>query len=298
MTSANKPQSELEKALEFLATDTWERLSDIKAFSQRPVPFNLVRLGETTITDLAMMYLCRRQVSESLFLQTPQHIERKHGTDFEWWIGSPKDGWFRLAVQAKKLNVREDRYRGLTQKTAGGALQISVLLKYAQENRATPLYCLYNFSDPVVASLHWHCCQRPVVANELGCSITPARRIQQAINRPGDKTFDFVHRCRNTLPWQCLASCPGAMQALSEGRSPSSPPPFPLFDAESFHPALPPFRPIPGDVGLDHDVQNDDISQSLGEYKLQAVQLDEIDDYYAPEVGFPRSILVTELESN
>ena len=276
MTAPNGPRSELEKALEFLATDTWKRLRDIKAFSQRPEPFNLVRFGETTITDLAMMHLCRHQVSESLFLQTPQHIERKHGTDFEWWIGSPGVGWFRLAVQAKKLNVREDRYKSFSQQTAKGAQQISVLLKYARENRATPLYCLYNFSHSVVEPLHWHCCQRPFAENELGCSVTPARRIQQAINTPGAKTFDFVHSCRVTLPWQCLASCPGAMQALHEGRSPSSPRPFPLFQPESFRPALPPFEPVSGDAGQDRDVQNDYISQLLGQYRLQAVQLNEL----------------------
>ena len=99
----NTPRPDLETALEFLAKDTWERLQDIKAFSKRPEPFNVVRFGETTITDLAMMYLCRRQVSETMFLQTPQDRERIQGTDFEWWGGSTGIGWFRLAVQAKKL---------------------------------------------------------------------------------------------------------------------------------------------------------------------------------------------------
>ena len=45
----------LEASLDKLAVDTWNRLRDIKAFSRRPEPFNSVRLGETTITDLAML---------------------------------------------------------------------------------------------------------------------------------------------------------------------------------------------------------------------------------------------------
>ena len=210
-----------------------------------------------------------------------------------------RDRMVSASGASEKMNVRENRYSGLTQKTARGALQISVLLTYAQRNRATPLYCLYNFSDPVVAALHWHCCQRPVAENELGCSITPARRINQAINSHGDKTFDFVHRCRLTLPWQCLASCPRAMQAVSEGRSPSSPPPFPLFDPNSFYPDLPPFRTVANGVGsIRGSAEDDPLGQGFEQYKLQAVELESLEEYYVPEAGFPRSILLTDLESN
>ena len=107
---ANTPANPLEKALNRLAEDTWIRLRDIKAFSQRPDPFNSVRLGETTITDLAMLDLCRQGLTKSIFLQTPQHKESFWGTDFEWWLGSAATGWFRLAVQAKKLDMRKNRY--------------------------------------------------------------------------------------------------------------------------------------------------------------------------------------------
>ncbi len=99
----------LEASLDKLAVETWNRLRDIKVFSQRPEPFNAVRLGETTITDLAMLDLCRQGLTRSIFLQTPQYMESFWGTDFEWWLGSATVGWFRLAVQAKKLDMREGR---------------------------------------------------------------------------------------------------------------------------------------------------------------------------------------------
>lgn len=113
---ASTHPSPLEAALDKLAVDTWDRLRDIKAFSQRPKPFNSVRLGETTITDLAMLDLCRQGLARSIFLQTPQHMEICWGTDFEWWLGSAATGWFRLAVQAKKLDMKQSRYASLAHK--------------------------------------------------------------------------------------------------------------------------------------------------------------------------------------
>lgn len=69
MRSSHK--TDLEVALERLSSETFERLRAIKAFSRRPEPYNSVRLGETTITDLAMMELCRLGFARSIFIETP-----------------------------------------------------------------------------------------------------------------------------------------------------------------------------------------------------------------------------------
>lgn len=233
----------LETALENLATDTWQRLQNIKAFLRRPEPFNMVRLGETTITDLAMMDLCQRGFSRSIFIQTPPDKERVHGTDFEWWIGSNSLGWFRLAVQAKKLDMRRGRYLGLGH-NVGGQPQIQVLQDYADDKKATPLYCLYNYydysnmGDP---EKHWHCCQRPFRPEELGCSIAPASRVSDAIHTRGKRSFEFIHECDQTLPWQCLASCPYVRNALVQGETQANVSAFPLIDPRSYHSELPLF---------------------------------------------------------
>ena len=230
----------LETALENLATETWQRLRDIKAFLVRPEPFNMVRLGETNITDLAMMDLCRRGLSRSIFIQTPPDKERFHGTDFEWWIGSDALGWFRLAVQAKKLDMKRGRYLAFGHKV-GGKPQIQVLEEYADEKKATPLYCLYNYSNIADPEKHWHCCQRPFRPEELGCSITPASRVSDAIHTRGKRSFEFIHECDQTLPWQCLASCPYVHNALVQRGMKATVSPFFLFDPRSYHPELPPF---------------------------------------------------------
>ena len=247
MTST--PANPLEAALERLAVATWDRLCDIKAFSQRPEPFNSVRLGETTITDLAMLDLCRQGLTRSIFLQTPQHMERFWGTDFEWWLGSRGTGWFRLAVQAKKLDMKQGRYVSLAHKP-NGVPQINTLERYASQNRASALYCLYNYSAGVDGRRHWHCCQRTFRAEELGCSLARPSRIRQAIGRVGKRTFDFIHLSNSTLPWQCMATCPRLRDAFNEARKPSGVQreaqpvePFPLIDLPSYYPELPPYRP-------------------------------------------------------
>ena len=164
-----------------------------------------------------MLDLCRQRLTRSIFLQTPSHMETFWGTDFEWWLGSGATGWFRLAVQAKKLDMKKGRYLSLGHETRG-LPQIRILENYAAQNGATPLYCLYNYSGGVDPQSHWHCCQRWFQAEELGCSVTSPARVREALRQRGMRNFDFIHRSNCTLPWQCLASCPKVRDAFDEAR--------------------------------------------------------------------------------
>ena len=299
---ANLPANPLETALEKLAVDTWERLKDIRAFSLRPEPFNSVRLGETTITDLAMLDLCRQGLARSIFLQTPQRKESFWGTDFEWWLGSAATGWFRLAVQAKKLDMKTGRYLSLAHET-NGVPQIKALEDYASQNRATPLYCLYNYSGGVDKQRHWRCCQRPFRAEELGCSLTSSDRVRQALSRRGMRNFDFIHWWRNTLPWQCMASCPRVKDAFNEATRPSGfqpevqpVEPFPLIDPESYYPELPPYRSRPARPGSLYPFFDDVSDDDMAGYDIEVVEYDDsLAEYYDLDVGVPRAINVTDL---
>ena len=296
------PANPLETALETLAVATWDRLRDIKAFSRRPEPFNSVRLGETTITDLAMLDLCRQGLTRSLFLQTPQHKESFWGTDFEWWLGSTSTGWFRLAVQAKKLDMKTSRYLSLAHE-ASGSPQVKALEDYAAQNRATPLYCLYNYSGGVDMQRHWHCCQRPFRPEELGCSLTTPDRIREALNRRGMRTFDFIHRWSKTLPWQCMASCPRVRDAFDEARKSSgleqeSQPvvPFPLLWLGSYYPELPPYRSRSRLVRPSQLYFGDRSEDDIAGYDIEVVDYDDfLAEFYDLDVGIPRAINVTDL---
>ena len=293
----------LEAALDKLAVDTWRRLQDIRAFSRRPEPFNSVRFGETTITDLSMLELCRVGLSRSIFLQTPAHKEVFWGADFEWWLGSTTTGWFRLAVQAKKLDMRRSRYISLAHKP-NGLLQINTLEQYAHQNRATPLYCLYNYSGGVDGSRHWHCCQRPFREEELGCSLTRLSRVREAICRRGMRTFDFIHRWSSTLPWRCMASCPKVRDTFQNVRETSGSQiedhpvePFPLIDPRSYYPTLPPFHSQSRLGTLTTGIQGDLASQEMPGYAMEVVPYDDrLAEYYNLDVGIPRGINVTDLD--
>ena len=300
MTST--PANPLEAALERLAVATWDRLRDIKAFSQRPEPFNSVRLGETTITDLAMLDLCRQGLTRSIFLQTPQRMERFWGTDFEWWLGSRRTGWFRLAVQAKKLDMKQGRYVSFAHKS-NGVPQINTLEKYASQNRATALYCLYNYSGGVDGRRHWHCCQRTFRAEELGCSLVRPSRVRQAIRRVGKRTFGFIHLSSNALPWQCMATCPRLRDAFNEARKPSGlqreaqlVEPFPLIDLSSYYPELPPYRPQVRRGWLSLQNLRGWADDEMAAYDIEVVEYDDsLAEFYDLEVGIPRAINVTDL---
>ena len=302
---SNPYRSDLEVALERLSSETWERLRAIKAFSRRPAPFNSVRLGETTITDLAMMELCRLGLARSIFIQTPPHKEASRGTDFEWWIGSVNTGWFRMAIQSKKLDMKKGRYLGLGYKI-NGKLQIDVLERYAKRDpkkQRTPLYCFYNYSSRATISEYWHCCQGPLEPEQLGCTLTPASRVRQAINRRGKRTFEFIHSYEKTLPWRCMAACP-KLQFPSAQRTGSLPTQtFPLIDNESFYQELPFGSQAPNRVeGTDTfalsavRTGDDAFDNEDAAYETEVIQFTgPLTDYYDLEAGLPNAIYVTEL---
>ena len=278
------PQT-LDTALRSLSNDTWERLRDIKSLSAHPAQFGSVRLGEETITDLLMLDLNRQKLPSVRFIQTSRADEASQGTDFEWWVGAHGRGWFRFAIQAKKLHVQSARYRGLTY-ASKGKTQITRLEEYAKTNRAKPLYCLYNYSDQVDPSQHWHCCQRPFQIEELGCTITPSRNIQKAIDSQGMKNFGFIHSQPDTVPLRCLISCPKIRQSFPLVDSTATPIiQSPLVDDDAYHVELPQMLHV---EALSNDSNYD------GEVLYQ--ELDP--EFYNYEVGFPRWIGVSEFSSD
>lgn len=189
-------------ALEVLATDTWGRLEDSRRLG--------IRFGEETITDLLLLDLGRKHSSGSQVLQTPKVDESKRGTDWEWWIGSRQRGWLRMAIQAKKMDVPNARYKQLGHKVghkAGSELQIDVLERYAIANRAIPMYCLYNHVEGSVASSGWRCCDPCVEISQLACTITTSSVVRRAMAKRGGRNFASLHASSEALPWRCLAKC-------------------------------------------------------------------------------------------
>ena len=264
----------------------WERLSYVRESIKSRGVLGPVRFGEETITDLLMMDLYVQGATLALFQQTSKPDEAMWGTDFELWLGSDLLGWFRFAIQAKKLDLRNDRYASLTQSNINGP-QIDLLENYAAHKRAAPLYCLYNHTDYADELDHWHCCTGPANLKELGCSVTPSPNIRKAIGQWKGKNFKCIHKRKNTLPWKCLVSCPMVWYLLQVKAGNETGTPIiremPLFDADScYHETLPLAFRVQDQPAV---VRRSERGGSLISIPLDAEQdIDRASDAFGPEV--------------
>ena len=289
--------------------DTWERLGYVKeSFTDYGVSGS-VRFGEETITNIFMMDLYLRGSALTFFEQTSNANESVSGTDFELWIGSKRRGWFRFAIQAKKLDLKSDRYAGLKHGYPDSP-QINLLKRYSQKNEASAMYCLYNYTDAADKYWHWHCCDRTADLTELGCTVTPLSNVKAAIDTHGAKNFRYIHRRTNTLPLRCLVACPkvwNALEAMSQGRQPMPPVEVsPLFDPRScYHRSLPQAIERPGaavirrsssggslaSIPIDPERERPDQRARMTPFARR-----EFDERYNPDCGVPKVTGVIEIE--
>lgn len=184
-----------ESILEKLAITTWETIEN--AFSKR------ISYGEDAITSVNLLKLKNESLGNLVLLDTRINESTK-GCDFEFWIGSNKQGWHRHAIQAKKISVSNERYNSLAHKVSGKP-QIDILEAYSTANKAIPLYCLFNYSQQVTSIKS--SCPKYTDIKELGCSITPLKTVRKALATRGARTFQWIHSRKETLPWSCLVRC-------------------------------------------------------------------------------------------
>lgn len=181
---------------EKLAVTTWEAIEN--AFEHK------ISFGEDAITSINLLAL-KNASFPNLAIADTRPEESTKGCDFEFWIGSYSTGWYRYAIQAKKITVSSERYQSLNHKVAGIS-QISILETYAKANDALPLYCLFNYSRVVKTSST--ACPNYKDIKELGCSITPVNTTKLALRTRGARNFEWFHSRGETLPWSCLVRCP------------------------------------------------------------------------------------------
>ena len=234
--------SELSEVFAKQSANTWKLLGYVRESHESGAPWGSVGLGEETITSLLMLDLYEQGCVVAYLQQTPRRKEAKSGTDFELRLGSVSKGYFKFAIQAKKLDVRTDRYSSLKQSNRHGQ-QIELLENYARVKRPAPFYCLYNHTADATEPDHWHCCTGTADLKELGCTVTPSINIGKAIGEWGGKNFNSIHKNQNTLPLKCLL-CPKVWDSpgsMSEGRPTGQAGEMPtLFDPRTcYHRTLP-----------------------------------------------------------
>ncbi|HEY4360282.1 MAG TPA: DUF6615 family protein [Bryobacteraceae bacterium] len=162
--------------------------------------------GEETLTDNNLIELMRQQFPNLVIYKARGDDEPTKGFDWEWYIGNDNTGWRRYAVQAKKLNLKTNKYDHLRH-PVNGVFQIDVLDDFARSQRSTPLYCFYNAASAAQEQQHWHC-NRPFAHKQLGCSLAPLQVIKPIHDTLYIKrTFELIHQDPRALPWHCIL-CP------------------------------------------------------------------------------------------
>lgn len=190
---------------ELLAESTWERILAGEELG--------CRQGEETLTNINLLDIKRARLHEVRVPKINKADEPKTGIDWEWWIGSNKKGWWRYAVQAKKIDS-SGRYSKLRHKVRG-RFQIDILEDYAKSHKCIPLYCFYNFIKANNLQDYWQCCVS-YDKFQLGCTVASIDVAKKAFVEGKSKTFQFVHSQKQVLPWRCLVKCP-SMLSLSRG---------------------------------------------------------------------------------
>jgi hypothetical protein len=179
---------------ESIARTTWRTI--ISAHRNR------ILFGEDAITSYNLHTLASAGPLNICFEDT-RVDESTKGCDFELWVGSDATGWYRYAIQAKKIDVKTGRYKQLGHKVKG-VLQLDILENYAKANDAIPLYCFYNYFE---GDLPWNC-NYINEEEQLGCTVAPSSVVSSALKKRGERSFTSIHKHRETLPWRCLVKCP------------------------------------------------------------------------------------------
>ena len=183
---------------ERIAESTWNRLREAQQL--------YVRLGEETLTDLLVLDFLVSAPNNIKFVQTTKPQEAVQGTDLVVYVRRDANKADIYAVQAKRLSVT-GRYDSLNHRSGQmQQWQIDVLERYAEEQKAIPLYLLFNYVDDQSAP-RWHCCRQTIDKRQFGCTLVPSWQIRKAISKRGYRTFDYIHSDRAALPWRCAFAC-------------------------------------------------------------------------------------------
>ena len=169
---------------------------------------NRIILGEDAITTLLLVNIATRLNGRVIYSDT-RPFESSSGCDFELLIGAARSGWWRYAVQAKRVGIPNGRYASLNHKVGGsGKDQKDILEAYAKGVRAKPLYALYNYLVPP-PGLYDHL---------FGITIAPLSVVRRATSTRGGQCFNWIHRQPGVHPWFCLV-CPGCWPPAGKGPS-------------------------------------------------------------------------------
>jgi hypothetical protein len=191
------------QTFQLLAMHTWINMKD--GYQSGLVP------GEESTTDWLLLQLWRNHPNEIRIKRYKKQTEEpKTGADWMWVL---TDGSFmlKIRVQAKKLETKSLTYSDIDRFVGTSSdKQIEVLIRNARKTGCIPLYCFYNYWDPLKFTSGWNCKTYPKLNEFLGCTIALAEKVKPiaAKKTPITKVDPIA------LPWMCLVCCTGYLGNL------------------------------------------------------------------------------------
>lgn len=153
---------------------------------------------EETLTD---SHLLRIYEKHSDYICTYKYTRREEGStsgaDWLWCIGEP-GSWISMLVQAKIINPRTKRCQHLNYKGKKTS-QRTLLVKFAQNHKLLPLYCIYNHLPP---NLNPYAKASSLLSDietcEWSCFFMSPKHVKKLVGQKKDKQPDLL---QYGIPW-------------------------------------------------------------------------------------------------
>jgi hypothetical protein len=198
-----------------------------------------IRLREDTLTEVNLLDLSINHPELAVY-RFNQYEESSTGGDWEWYIGSRRRGWFRLRIQAKRVDGMA--YKQLDH---GGErddeFQYDTLIRSSRESSSIVTFPYYVFFNGWAAGwpsgADWRICPngKPpgrcahATVEHFGCAASPAELVRVLHGRLGRKRKRVEPHLSVSMPWSWLLRRPLARRRVDGGASaPSAPPPTTL----------------------------------------------------------------------
>ena len=201
--------SELEKLYKDIATDVWDRMKFASETSSK--------ISETTLTENLLFMINKYRISakDNSIRIYESKDEKANGNDLEIYLEISKNRYILLVIQAKKLYIKEQKYKAINHKI-NGIYQINLLEDYANRKNGLALYLLYNFSPNCIFKNKEH----------FGCTLIETSFIKKnyypkiSTGHWKIPSFNKLHKCYASLgfknscfhfleyavPWHFLAN--------------------------------------------------------------------------------------------
>lgn len=159
-----------------------------------------IQLGEESITDFLIFNLIKSAGKNLKIKSFTRHQEALNGADWEWWFTGPSGKWVGMRVQAKIINLSNEKYLSFNHKNKNGS-QIDLLEKDAKLKGMIPVYCMFTNWDPNKYTTPQKCGKHKTYVRHYGVSllsISNAREVKTSKSTHLSKFINYF------IPLHCI----------------------------------------------------------------------------------------------